>query len=174
MLPPVKKPGNLHGLFYLEMRSAILETASSFDRLQRAENQARVMRISAWNACASPAESPPAMKGIVPSGSSGCFRRRPRERDRTTNPYDRPNHPGYERMVRLHTVACCEPSFWPVTTAPRRWPFMIISSHLTSFEPRGRAQYLIQHYCWICLNPKEAENQELARDVLAIIPVFFG
>ncbi len=44
MLPPVKNAGELLDLFYLDMRSAILETASSFDRLQRAENQAAVMK----------------------------------------------------------------------------------------------------------------------------------
>lgn len=44
MLPPVKNAGELLDLFYLDMRSAILETAAAFDRLQRAENQDAVMR----------------------------------------------------------------------------------------------------------------------------------
>ena len=44
MLPPVKNAGELLDLFYLDMRSAILETAAAFDRLQRADKQDETMR----------------------------------------------------------------------------------------------------------------------------------
>ncbi|MDD2236725.1 MAG: TatD family hydrolase [Kiritimatiellae bacterium] len=78
----------------------------------------------------------------------------------------------YERMARMHTVACCEPSFWAGYDRTSALAFHDYFTHLTTFEPRRAAQYLIEHYCWICLNPKEAENRELAREVLSFIPEF--
>lgn len=36
-LPPSKNGGELLDLYYLDMRSALLETAAAFDRLQRAD-----------------------------------------------------------------------------------------------------------------------------------------
>ena len=43
---------------------------------------------------------------------------------------------------------------------------------LTDTEPRRAAQYGIRHYCWLCINPKEAEDPAFARDVIALIPEF--
>lgn len=43
---------------------------------------------------------------------------------------------------------------------------------LTEVEPGRAAKYGIAHYCWICINPKEADEPEFAREVLAIIPEF--
>ena len=34
------------------------------------------------------------------------------------------------------------------------------------------AQYGIQHFTWLCINAKEAENVELSREVLKLIPEF--
>ena len=36
------------------------------------------------------------------------------------------------------------------------------------------AQYQIQHYAWLCINAKEAENVQLSREVLGLIPEFLG
>src|SRR5262249_23345597 len=43
---------------------------------------------------------------------------------------------------------------------------------LTDYEPRRAAAYGIEHYCWLCINAKEAENVSLARDVIAMIPEY--
>jgi hypothetical protein len=43
---------------------------------------------------------------------------------------------------------------------------------LTEVEPRRAAQYGIQHYTWLCINAKEAENVALSREVIAMIPEF--
>ena len=73
----------------------------------------------------------------------------------------------YLRMAMMHTVACCEPAFWAGydRTSPRA--FHDYFTHISTFEPTRAAQYGIQHYCWICVNPKEAEDLGLAREVLA-------
>ena len=42
-LPPVKTAGELLDLFYLDMRSGILEAAAAFDRVQRAEGGDHVL-----------------------------------------------------------------------------------------------------------------------------------
>lgn len=78
----------------------------------------------------------------------------------------------YERMALMHTVACCEPAFWAGYDRTSALAFHDYFTHLTSFEPRRAAQYLIQHYEWIAMNPKEAEDLALSRDVIAFIPEF--
>jgi hypothetical protein len=78
----------------------------------------------------------------------------------------------YERMVRMHTVACCEPAFWAGYDRTSAAAFHDYFTHITEFEPKRAAQYLIKHYAWICLNPKEAENLALAEEVLSFIPEF--
>ncbi|HAK97542.1 MAG TPA: metal-dependent hydrolase [Planctomycetes bacterium] len=78
----------------------------------------------------------------------------------------------YERMARMHTVACCEPAFWAGYDRTSAQAFYDYFTHITKFEPTRAAQYLIQHYAWICINPKEADNLALAREVIAFIPEF--
>lgn len=78
----------------------------------------------------------------------------------------------YERMARMGTVACCEPAFWAGYDRTSAAAFHDYFTHITSFEPTRAAQYLIKHYSWICLNPKEADDLGLAREVLAIMPEF--
>jgi hypothetical protein len=34
----------------------------------------------------------------------------------------------------------------------------------------ARRSFGIQHYCWLCINPKEAEDMKLADDVIALDP----
>ena len=80
----------------------------------------------------------------------------------------------YERMALMHTVACCEPAFWAGYDRTSAQAFHDYFTHLTEFEPKRAAQYLIRHYAWICLNPKEADNLELACEVLAFIPEFLA
>ena len=78
----------------------------------------------------------------------------------------------YERMALMHTVACCEPAFWAGYDRTSPLAFHDYFTHLTTFEPRRAAQYLIQHYAWICINPKEADDVEFSKDVIAFIPDF--
>src|SRR4029453_1412541 len=43
---------------------------------------------------------------------------------------------------------------------------------LTVFEPKRAGWYQLQHYTWLCINAKEAENVSLSREVIAMIPEF--
>lgn len=78
----------------------------------------------------------------------------------------------YERMAKMHCVACCEPAFWAGYDRTSAKAFHDYFTHLTEFEPTRAALYLIQHYAWICINPKEADDLGLAREVMSFIPEF--
>ncbi len=78
----------------------------------------------------------------------------------------------YERMAMMHTVACCEPAFWAGYDRTSPAAFYDYFTHLTEFEPKRAAQYLIRHYAWICINPKEAEDIAFSREVISFIPEF--
>jgi predicted metal-dependent TIM-barrel fold hydrolase len=78
----------------------------------------------------------------------------------------------YERMALSGCVALTEPAFWAGYDRRSADVFADYFNHLTTFEPTRAAQYGIQHFCWLCLNPKEAEDRELTRQVLDIIPEF--
>lgn len=78
----------------------------------------------------------------------------------------------YERMALAGCVALTEPAFWAGYDRLSADVFADYFNHLTDFEPKRAAQYGIDHYTWLCLNPKEGEDRELARQVLAIIPEF--
>ena len=78
----------------------------------------------------------------------------------------------YEQMARNHTVACCEPAFWVGYDRTSPAAFHDYFHHITSFEPTRAAKYGIDHYCWICINPKEAEDVAFSREVISFIPEF--
>jgi predicted metal-dependent TIM-barrel fold hydrolase len=65
-----------------------------------------------------------------------------------------------------------EPAFWAGFDRGSVESFRDYFRQLTDFEPRRAAQYGIQHYTWLCINAKEAENVSLSREVIAMIPEF--
>lgn len=78
----------------------------------------------------------------------------------------------YHAMAMTGCVAVTEPAFWAGYDRVSASAFADYFKHLTEFEPQRAAKYGIQHYTWLCLNPKEGEDRGLAREVLAIIPQF--
>lgn len=78
----------------------------------------------------------------------------------------------YERMAMMHCVACCEPAFWAGYDRTSPKAFHDYFTHITEFEPTRAAQYGIQHYSWVCINPKEAEDVEFSKEVIDFIPEF--
>jgi len=76
----------------------------------------------------------------------------------------------YVQMALSGCRALTEPAFWPGWDRSSVHGFEDYFRQLTEFEPNRARQYGIQHYTWLCLNPKEAENRELAKQVLEIIP----
>ena len=78
----------------------------------------------------------------------------------------------YERMARAGCVAVSEPAFWAGYDRSSPAGFFDYFRQLTEYEPKRAAAYGIEHYCWICINPKEAEDVGFARDVMKLIPEF--
>ena len=69
-------------------------------------------------------------------------------------------------------VGMSEPAFWAGFDRSSADSFRDYFRQLTDFEPRRAGAYGIQHFTWICINAKEAENVRLARDVIGLIPSF--
>jgi len=80
----------------------------------------------------------------------------------------------YERMAMSGVVAVCEPAFW--AGFDRHFPetFIDYFRQICEFEPTRAAQYGIRHFSWVAVNPKEAENAELTREVLKAMPEFLA
>jgi predicted metal-dependent TIM-barrel fold hydrolase len=78
----------------------------------------------------------------------------------------------YERMALTGCVAVTEPAFWAGYDRASASGFYDYFRQLTEYEPRRAANYGIKHYTWMCVNPKEADDPEFAREVMAIIPEF--
>ncbi len=78
----------------------------------------------------------------------------------------------YERMARMGCVAISEPAFWAGFDRGSADGFRDYFRQLTEFEPKRAGWSGIQHYCWLCINAKEAENVSLSREVISMIPEF--
>jgi predicted metal-dependent TIM-barrel fold hydrolase len=78
----------------------------------------------------------------------------------------------YERMALAGCQAICEPAFWAGFDRTSADGFHDYFRQITEYEPKRAAKFGIQHYCWLCINPKEAEDLKLAEDVIALIPQF--
>ncbi len=79
----------------------------------------------------------------------------------------------YERMAMSGVVAVAEPAFW--AGFDRLYPetFLDYFRQISEFEPTRAAAYGIRHFCWVAVNPKEAENPPLSREVMRHMPEFF-
>lgn len=78
----------------------------------------------------------------------------------------------YETLARMGCVGLSEPAFWAGFDRGSADSFRDYFRQLTDFERARAAQYGIQHYTWLCINAKEAENVELSREVIDLIPEF--
>ena len=78
----------------------------------------------------------------------------------------------YETLSKMGCIALSEPAFWAGFDRGSVESFRDYFRQLTEFEPKRAAQYGIQHFTWLCINAKEAENVSLSREVIAMIPEF--
>lgn len=78
----------------------------------------------------------------------------------------------YEKLARMGCVAISEPAFWAGFDRGSVDGFRDYFRQLTEFEPKRAGWSGIQHYTWLCINAKEAENVSLSREVIAMIPEF--
>ena len=78
----------------------------------------------------------------------------------------------YETLAKMGCVGMSEPAFWAGFDRGSAESFRDYFRQLTDFEARRAKQYCLQHYTWLCINAKEAENVALSREVIAMIPEF--
>lgn len=78
----------------------------------------------------------------------------------------------YQDMVTAGCAAVCEPAFWAGYDRATVHGFFDYFCQLTEHEPKRAAKFGLPHFCWLCINPKESENTELAAEVIGIIPKF--
>ena len=79
----------------------------------------------------------------------------------------------YERMAMSGVVAVAEPAFWAGFDRDYPETFLDYFKQISEFEPTRAAMYGIRHYCWVAVNPKEAESISLTQAVLEKMPDFF-
>ena len=78
----------------------------------------------------------------------------------------------YARMATAGCQALCEPAFWAGFDRSSVAGFYDYFCQLTEHEPKRAAKFGLQHFSWLCINPKESEDVKLAQEVIAIIPQF--
>src|SRR5437868_2954030 len=76
----------------------------------------------------------------------------------------------YQFMQRCGVVGVSEPAFWADFDRSSAASFADYFRHLTDVEPQRAAKYGIDHYSWLCINAKEAEDVSLSRQVIKLIP----
>ena len=78
----------------------------------------------------------------------------------------------YDQLARMGCLAVSEPAFWAGYDRGSVEGFRDYFRQLTDFEKKRAANFKIDHYTWLCINAKEAENISLSREVIKAIPEF--
>jgi predicted metal-dependent TIM-barrel fold hydrolase len=79
----------------------------------------------------------------------------------------------YDRLFQSGVVAVTEPAFWAGFDRGSPEAFEVYFRQITTYERLRAARHGIDYYCWLCLNPKEAEDLGLAREVMGLIPEYY-
>lgn len=80
----------------------------------------------------------------------------------------------YEAMAAAGVRAVVEPAFWLGQPRTSVGSFVDYFASLIGWEPFRAAQLGIAHHCTLALNPKEANDTGLARDVLEVLPRYLA
>ena len=78
----------------------------------------------------------------------------------------------YRTMAQAGCLAVGEPAFWAGYDRSSADGFRDYFVQLTECEPARAAKFGMDHYTWLCINPKEAQDVAFARDVMKLIPEF--
>jgi hypothetical protein len=78
----------------------------------------------------------------------------------------------YLVMREYGVVAVIEPSFWLGQLRTSVGTFKDYFSSLIGWERFRAGQFGIRHYCTISLNPKEANNEAVAEEVMELLPLY--
>jgi predicted metal-dependent TIM-barrel fold hydrolase len=80
----------------------------------------------------------------------------------------------YEAMAASGVKALVEPAFWLGQPRTSVGSFVDYFNSLLGWERFRASQFGIRHHCTIGLNPKEANDDALRRDVIALLPRFLA
>jgi predicted metal-dependent TIM-barrel fold hydrolase len=78
----------------------------------------------------------------------------------------------YQKLALAGCEAICEPAFWAGFDRSSAQGFQDYFMQLTDYEPLRAKKFGINHYSWLCINPKEADDPGFAREVMSLIPQF--
>jgi predicted metal-dependent TIM-barrel fold hydrolase len=78
----------------------------------------------------------------------------------------------YERMAEAGIEVVVEPSFWLGSPRTSAGTFADYFEHIIGFETQRAKQFGIEHFCTIALNPREANHEPLAAEVLPLVEKF--
>ena len=78
----------------------------------------------------------------------------------------------YRAMAQAGCLAVGEPAFWAGYDRSSVDGFRDYFVQLTECEPARAAKFGMDHYTWLCINPKEAQDVAFAREVMKLIPEF--
>src|SRR5690606_184558 len=78
----------------------------------------------------------------------------------------------YQDMADTYIIGFIEHDFWLGQPRTAIGSFKDYYSRLIGLERFMECQFGIKQYCTIGLNSKEANNEELAKEVLEILPLF--
>jgi len=78
----------------------------------------------------------------------------------------------YERMALAGIEAVVEPAFWLGSPRTNVGTFIDYFEHIIGFETQRARQYGIEHFTCIAMNPREANNVPLTKDVLPVVETF--
>ena len=80
----------------------------------------------------------------------------------------------YQAMAESGVKALVEPAFWLGQPRTSVGSFVDYFNSLLGWERFRAAQFGIRHHCTIGLNPKEANDDALRKEVLALLPRFLA
>lgn len=80
----------------------------------------------------------------------------------------------YQALADAGVRALVEPAFWLGQPRTSVGSFVDYFASLLGWEPYRAAQFGIRHHCTIALNPKEANDPGLRRDVMDVLPRFLA
>jgi len=80
----------------------------------------------------------------------------------------------YEAMAASGVKVLVEPAFWLGQPRTSAGSFVVYFNSLLGWERFRASQFGIRHHCTIGLNPKEANDDALRREVLDLLPRFLA
>lgn len=80
----------------------------------------------------------------------------------------------YEAMAAAGIAVVVEPAFWLGQPRTHAGSFADYFASLVGWEPFRASQFGVRHFCALALNPREANDDRIAADVIALLPRYLA